>query len=219
MKIKNVLVLSGLAVAALPGLSSAQTVNLGYLGDQRGEVVRSGTGLCWRTSQWTPALAIAGCDEHAAKKAETPPQRIATAAPAPSPAPAPPAPPVARKVSFSADALFAFDRAELKPEGKAMLDDFARNVSGTTYDRIIDTGHTDRFGTMQYNQKLSERRADTVKAYLVTRGIPANRISAQGRGETEPVTRPGDCKGKKSAKVIACLQPDRRVDVEMTGTR
>jgi OOP family OmpA-OmpF porin len=217
MKTKNILILAGLAVAALPGLSSAQTVNIGYLGDQRGEVVKSGTGLCWHTSQWTPALAIPGCDDFAIKKAETPPVKIAAAAPAP--VAAPPAPPVSRKVSFSADALFAFDRAELKPEGKAILDDFARNVSGATYDRIIDTGHTDRFGSVQYNQKLSERRANAVKEYLVARGLPADRITAQGRGESEPVTRPGDCKGKKSAKVIACLQPDRRVDVEMTGAR
>jgi OOP family OmpA-OmpF porin len=222
MKATKTLILAGLAVALLPGASIAQTANGGYLGDSRNQVVRSGWNLCWRTSQWTPALAIPECDAVPVKKAEALPVKLASITPPPVPAPvaAPPAPlPVPTKVSFSADALFAFDRAELKPEGKVMLDEFARNVSGTNYDTIVDTGHADRFGTMQYNQRLSERRANSVKEYLASKGIPANRIAAEGRGETQPVTRAGDCKGEKSAKVIACLQPDRRVDVEMTGTR
>ena len=69
------------------------------------------------------------------------------------------------------------------------------------------------------NQKLSERRAQAVKDYLVSRDIAANRINADGKGETQPVTRAGACSGAKSAKVIACLQPDRRVHAEVTGTK
>jgi OOP family OmpA-OmpF porin len=92
-------------------------------------------------------------------------------------------------------------------------------LNGATYNTIGATGHTDRFGSDTYNQKLSERRANAVKDYLVSRDIPAGRISADGKGETQPVTKAGDCLGAKSAKVIACLQPDRRVDVEVTGTQ
>ena len=78
---------------------------------------------------------------------------------------------------------------------------------------------TDRFGSNEYNQKLSERRANTVKDYLVSKNVQASRIDAEGRGETQPVTKADDCRGAKSAKVIACLQPDRRVDVELTGAK
>jgi OOP family OmpA-OmpF porin len=100
-----------------------------------------------------------------------------------------------------------------------MLDELARDLKGAQYDVIVATGHTDRFGSEQYNQKLSERRAQAVKEFLVSREIPANRITAVGKGETQPVTKAGDCLGAKSAKVVACLQPDRRVDVEVTGTK
>jgi len=124
-----------------------------------------------------------------------------------------------QQINFSADAMFAFDKAVLKPEGKAMLDDLARTLNGAQYDAVRATGQTDRFGSNQYNQKLSERRANAVKDYLVSRDIPANRINAVGMGETQPVTKAGDCLGAKSAKVIACLQPDRRVDVEVNGTK
>jgi OOP family OmpA-OmpF porin len=124
-----------------------------------------------------------------------------------------------QSIKFSADALFAFDKAVLKPEGKAMLDDLARQLAGAKYEVILVTGHADRFGSNEYNQKLSERRANAVKDYLVSRDVPANSINADGKGETQPVTQSGDCTGAKSAEVIACLQPDRRVHVEVTGTK
>jgi OOP family OmpA-OmpF porin len=120
---------------------------------------------------------------------------------------------------FSADALFAFDKAVLKPEGKTALDDFARQLGGSQYDVVFVTGHTDRFGSDDYNQKLSERRAHTVKDYLVSKDLAANRITATGKGETQPVTQASDCPGPKSTKIIACLQPDRRVHVEVTGMK
>jgi OOP family OmpA-OmpF porin len=123
-----------------------------------------------------------------------------------------------RNLNLSADMLFAFDKSELKPEGRTALDDFARQLGGAQYEVIYVTGHTDRFGTHEYNQKLSERRATAVKDYLAGRDVASNRISADGKGETQPVTRVGDCMGAKSVKVIACLQPDRRVHVEVTGT-
>ncbi len=124
-----------------------------------------------------------------------------------------------QKISFSGDALFAFDKSVLKPEGRVLLDGLVTQLSGATYDNIQATGHTDRFGSNAYNQKLSERRANAVKDYLASKDVMASRIDAQGKGETQPVTKAGDCQGAKSVKVVACLQPDRRVDIEMTGAK
>ena len=152
--------------------------------------------------------------------------------PPPPPAPAPPPPvvvapvvvappPPPRRVSFSADSLFVFDQFAVTPQGKTALDKFAAELRGTRFDVITVEGHTDRLGAVPYNQKLSTQRAEAVKAYLVGPvGIDATKISAVGKGESTPVTRPDDCKGNKaSAKLIACLQPDRRVEIEVAGTR
>jgi OmpA-OmpF porin, OOP family len=126
---------------------------------------------------------------------------------------------VPQKINFSADALFDFDKAELKPEGKAMLDDLIRVLQGARYEVILAIGHTDRIGTAQYNQKLSVRRAEAVKQYLVGKGIEPNRVYAEGKGKTQPLTKPADCKGKRGKALIACYQPDRRVNVEVSGTK
>jgi OOP family OmpA-OmpF porin len=136
-------------------------------------------------------------------------------------APAPVAVVQPRKVQFSADSLFTFDKAVVRPDGRAALDTFAGELKGTTYSKISVEGNTDRLGSDAYNQKLSQARADAVKAYLVgTSGIDGAKITSVGRGETNPVTKPEDCKGNKATKaLIACLQPDRRVDVEVTGQR
>lgn len=153
-------------------------------------------------------------------------------APAPLPEPVtvvvvtPPPPPVVmapapRRVSFSADSLFTFDKAVIRPEGRATLDTFAMELKNTKFDVIKVEGHTDRLGSDAYNQKLSAQRAESVKSYLVgTGGVEATKISAVAKGELEPVTKPEDCIGTKaSPKLIACLQPDRRVVVEVSGTR
>lgn len=157
---------------------------------------------------------------------------------APLPAPAPQAPvvvvpaalvaaapvvaaPERRRVTFSADSLFAFDRSDVRPEGKTALDAFTRELRGTDYNTITVEGYTDRLGSEAYNQKLSSQRAESVKSYLVnTDGVDAAKVAASGKGESSAVTKPGDCKGNRpSAQLIACLQPDRRVEVEVTGTR
>jgi OOP family OmpA-OmpF porin len=125
------------------------------------------------------------------------------------------------KVTFSADSLFDFDKSIVKPAGKQHLDKFAADLRGINYDVITVTGHTDRIGSYDYNMKLSTRRAEAVKAYLVeSAGIPAGKIATRGTNGTDPVTKPGDCVGKKATpKLIACLQPDRRVEVEVSGTK
>jgi OOP family OmpA-OmpF porin len=210
----------GLALL-LPAAGYAQFKNEGYLLDQNSNIVTSPTtGLCWRTGDWTPARAVAQCDPDLVKKPEAPaPKKEVAPPPAPKKAAAAPVNPAPQKINFAADALFDFDKSVLKPKGKAMLDDLVSVLQGATYEVILAIGHTDRIGSAQYNQKLSVKRAEAVKQYLVDKGIAANRIYAEGKGKTQPVTKPGDCKGKKAQALIACLQPDRRVDVEVTGTK
>ena len=144
-----------------------------------------------------------------------PPPVAVVAPPPPPPAPAPP-----RRVSFSADTLFSFDRSDLGPQGKVALDQFAHELAGMRFDTVTIEGHTDRLGSPAYNQKLSMRRAEAVRNYLIsTGGVDAARVSAVGKGESQPLTKTEDCRGKKpEPKLIACLQPDRRVDVEVSGT-
>jgi OOP family OmpA-OmpF porin len=149
-------------------------------------------------------------------------------APAPAPvvmAAAVAAPPVAvvperKRVSFSAESLFTFDDSTVRPEGRAALDAFARESEGTQFEMIIVEGHTDRVGTPAYNQDLSLRRAEAVKSYLVTSGhFDPAKIAISGKGESQPMTKAGDCTGEASAKLIICLQADRRVEIGVTGTR
>jgi OOP family OmpA-OmpF porin len=208
-------------------LAQAQIVNSVYVIDSRGEVAMSPFGLCWRTSFWTPAAAATDkngckCDKDLIPKdvCEPKPAAAPMAAPAAPAAPAPAAAPkpMGAKVTLAADALFDFNKATLRPEGKAKLDDVANKSKSLVLEVVIAVGHADRIGGAAYNQKLSEKRAAAVKDYMVSKGIPANRIYTEGKGQKQPVTKAGDCKGPKSAKVIACLQPDRRVDIEIIGT-
>jgi OmpA-OmpF porin, OOP family len=127
--------------------------------------------------------------------------------------------PSAEKITVAADALFDFDKAVLRPEGKAKLDELVAKANAIKLEVILVVGHTDRIGSAEYNLKLSDRRAAAVKTYLVSKGIEANRVYTEGKGKTQPVT--GDkCKGNvKSKALIECLQPDRRADIEVIGTK
>jgi OOP family OmpA-OmpF porin len=125
---------------------------------------------------------------------------------------------VERKVTFAADTLFDFDKAVLKPEGKAKLDDLVSKLQGITLEVIIAVGHTDSFGSDKYNDRLSIRRAESVKAYLVSKGVEANRVYTEGKGKRQLKVDPKSCKGNRTAQ-IACQQPNRRVEVEVVGTR
>ncbi|OGB81765.1 MAG: flagellar motor protein MotB [Burkholderiales bacterium RIFOXYC12_FULL_60_6] len=146
-----------------------------------------------------------------------PPPPVYVAPPPPPPAPTP----VPQKVALSADSLFDFDSAAVKPTGRAELDKLVADLRGVDFDVINVTGHTDRIGRQAYNQKLSTQRAEAVGNYLVSSaGIPASKINARGVNGSDPVTKPGDCVGTKVTRaLIACLQPDRRVDIEVTGQR
>ena len=196
-----------IASAALATAAGAQTIDNWRNGT--GELVwKNGTQeLCWRDANWTPATAAAGCDG-----AIVAPK----AAPAPAPAPAPkaaapaPAPAAATKVTYAADTFFDFDKSVLKKDGKAKLDDLVGKVKGINLEVIIAVGHTDSVGTDAYNQKLSVRRAEAVKAYLVSKGIEKNRVYTEGKGEKQPVA---DNKTKEGRA------KNRRVEIEVVGTR
>lgn len=184
----------------------------------KGDVDLVSVGLLYRFGGKTPQPA----PYVAAPQPAPAPAVVAAAPPPPPPKPAPVVvAPEPRKVTFSADSLFAFDQSTMMPAGKQDLDKFAADLRGASFDVISVTGHTDRLGSSDYNKALSTRRAETVKSYLAdTAGIPASKISARGAGETEPVTQPGACLGQKATKkLIACLQPDRRVEVEVSGTK
>ena len=219
----SMMALMAATIGLCASLAQAQTVDRVYVIDGRGEVAMDPFGLCWRTNYWTPAAAAkdpAGCkcDKDLLPKEVCEPKAAAPAAPAAAPA-APAAAPAREKVTVAADALFDFNKATLRPEGKAKLDDVVAKSNQLVLEVVIAVGHADRIGSAAYNQKLSEKRAASVKDYLVSKGIPANRIYTEGKGSKQPVTKADQCKGPKSAKVIACLQPDRRVDIEIIGTK
>ncbi|MEO5669982.1 MAG: outer membrane protein OmpA [Ramlibacter sp.] len=175
--------------------------------------------LCWRDAFWTPATAARGCDG-ALVVAAAAPAAAAPVAAAPAPAAAPPAaaapapaaaqPPAATKVTYAADAFFDFDKSVLKPEGKAKLDDLVGKVQGINLEVIIAVGHTDSVGSDAYNQRLSVRRAEAVKAYLVSKGIEKNRVYTEGKGEKQPVADNKTSEGRAK---------NRRVEIEVVGTR
>ncbi len=145
-----------------------------------------------------------------------PPPVVVAQAPIPAPVIVP-----LRRVKYEAESLFTFAESTVRPEGKLALDSFAAELSGTQYDSITVEGHTDRLGSTAFNQNLSMQRAEAVKDYLVqVRGLSSSKVSAVGKGEDTPVTAAVDCKGTaQTAKLIACLQPDRRVEIEVSGTR
>ena len=199
------------AAAALATAAGAQTVDNWKNGS--GDLVwKNGTNeLCWRDNFWTPATAAAGCDGALVAPAAAP---VAVAPTAPAVVPvapvAPVAPPAASKVTYAADAFFDFDKYVLKPEGKAKLDDLVGKVKGVNLEVIIAVGHTDSIGTVEYNQKLSVRRAEAVKAYLVSKGIEKNRVYTEGKGKKQPVADNKTAEGRAK---------NRRVEIEVVGTR
>ena len=132
-----------------------------------------------------------------------------------------PPPPQRQRVSYSAESMFGFDQSSLQEPGKQALDGFAVELRGAQFETVTVEGHTDRLGSTAYNQTLSQQRADVVKNYLVdSGGLPAAKVSARGMGESAPVSQTADCKGERASKtLISCLQPDRRVDIEVTGSR
>ena len=199
-----------IASAALATAAGAQTIDNWKNGSNELVWKNGSNELCWRDASWTPATAAPGCDGALAAPAPAP--AAAPAAPAATPAApvAKPAAPESHKVTYAADAFFDFDKAVLKPAGKAKLDDLASKVKGINLEVIIAVGHTDSIGSDAYNQKLSVRRSEAVKAYLVSKGIEKNRVYTEGKGEKQPVADNKTAEGRAK---------NRRVEIEVVGTR
>jgi OOP family OmpA-OmpF porin len=241
MTIRNQKLLTLAAIASI-GLSASTafaqqadavvdgTGEIPYAIDARNTVTRSGFGLCWRTGYWSPSAAETvpagefpvgcSCDGDLVPKEKCEPAPVVAEEPAPAEsAPVAVGQVETPKVQLNADFLFDFNSAVLKPEGHAALTDVANQAKQLQLEVVIVTGHTDRLGSDSYNLSLSERRATTVKNFLVSQGIDSSRVYTEGKGRTQPVTGNAcnDIKARKS--LIDCLQPDRRVDVEIIGTR
>jgi len=193
------LILAASAVVAVSASAQVKDIKANspysaYVQDSRGVVARSGTGLCWRTGYWTPADAINECEGIIAKS--TP---VAAAKPVPG----------SKKVAYAADAFFDFDKSVLKPAGMASLDKLVVDMGSVDLEVVIATGHTDSIGSDAYNQKLSVRRAESVKAYLVKKGVDSKKIFTEGKGEKQPVANNKTKEGRAK---------NRRVVIEVVGT-
>ncbi|MCE7527627.1 outer membrane protein OmpA [Polynucleobacter sp. IMCC 30228] len=152
--------------------------------------------LCWRDNNWTPASAMAKCDGWIAPKP-----------PAPAPAAAPAV--TQSKITLQADTLYDFDKSTLKPEGKATLDKIAADLSKIKLEVIIAVGNTDSIGTDAYNMALGQRRAQSVKDYLVSKGVDQSRIYTESKGKSNPVASNATAEGRAK---------NRRTDIEVVGT-
>jgi OmpA-OmpF porin, OOP family len=216
----------GVLIGATAAGVFAQTTDIqakpisAYAQDGRGNIVRSGTSLCWRTGTWTPADAVPGCDGELVPPVAKPIAPPVAAAPAPAPVPEPVKPVPPKRCDFAvtlqSDETFAFNKASLTEAAKKRIDSEIMSkldACGKT-DIVIVTGHTDRLGTQQYNQKLSDKRAEAVAAYLKDKGVTAP-LETLGVGKTQSIKPCSDSLKRK--EMIECLAPNRRVVIEARG--
>lgn len=203
------------AVAQTAPDIKANPANSAYLQDSRGVIARSGFGLCWRSGYWSPVDAVPGCDGEL-----VPPIVTSPIAPPLAPQATAPAPTAPKRCDFtitlSNDETFAFNKAALSSGARKRIDEevLPKLDKCTKIETVLITGHTDRFGSQQYNQKLSEKRAEAVAAYLKGKGINAQ-INTLGAGKTQPVK---SCSDKlPRPKLIECLAINRRVVIEGRG--
>lgn len=182
----------------------------GYLVSGTQEPVRSAYGDCWRTGSWTEESASQECD----------PQLAVKEAPKAQMMPAPTAP---KRASFATEVLFDFEQTELDADGRKVLDDLASKLLAMDIEKVTGIAHSDRIGDAAYNDRLSARRAKAIRIYLVEKGVPEKLLHFEAKGAREPVTI-GRCDAmgpeiKQNVKLVACLQPDRRMDIEVWLSR
>jgi OOP family OmpA-OmpF porin len=219
-----------LAFGAFPLAAGAQAMDINeksLLMDGQGQPVRSGDGKCVHSAfgpapAWNAAchdpLPVAPVSQYVAPAAAP-----AAVAPAPAPAPvaaAPVAPVVKTEiVTFDADVLFDSGKSDLRPVGRESLDAFIGRYEGLESKSIVAIGHADRMGSEESNQALSEARVSTVKSYLISKGMSADRIQTSALGETQPTSGTANCEDANNKTNIAYLQADRRVEIEISGSR
>lgn len=223
MKTSKFLLLNAVALASLTlcGTASADETNKeGYLLDSAGAVVRSGSGLCWHTGYWTPAMAIAECDATPAKKVLP---MVADSTPSVA------TPPIiaARKIVYTpytlqTETLFAYNKFDISTDGKQQINEGIIGMMKKYPEdgAVLITGHADRIGSEEYNMALSQRRANAVKAYLIEQGIDGKRIETVAKGKSQPVVSCDKIQGRANRKnkaLIACLQPNRRIVLDLKG--
>lgn len=195
-------------IAASAGLVCAQTVDNWV--NNSGQPWKNSSGQCWRNSSWTPATAHPECDG----ALKPPPQaRVQVTIPPPVPLPRietpEPKKAVVLKNTYQAETLFDFDKSVIKPDGKKVLDSLVLKLKDINLEVVIAVGHTDSIGSDAYNQKLGQRRAEAVKAYLVSRGVEKNRVYTESKGEKQPVADNKTAQGRAK---------NRRVEIEVVGT-
>ena len=209
---------AALAVALALGIYSATAIaedaqdERGLVTDLNGAPVMSGFGLCVHSGFGPRPAYSQGCypdAQPAGAKYVSPDQAPVAAAPLP----------VYERVAFDANILFDSDKSALRPAGRDKLDKFVSEIRGLESRSVIAIGYADRMGTEGSNQTLSQDRVDTVKAYLVSKGVASERVKTSAWGETRPTTYPSECKDANNAKNIACMQPDRHVFIEVSGDR
>ena len=216
MKMKKIAMMVATVAIAGAAFANGSTTNSDNWRSGQGNMqwkIGNASALCWRTANWTPATAAPGCDGAIAPVAAAPaPAPAATVAPvAAAPAPAAPAAgAAATKVTYAADAFFASNSAVLKAAGKAKLDDLVDKVKAINLEVIVAVGHTDNKGKDASNQALSVRRAEAVKAYLVSKGIEKNRVYTEGKGSKQPVADNKTAEGRAK---------NNRVEIEVVGTQ
>jgi OmpA-OmpF porin, OOP family len=213
---KQLAVACALALGIVSGIASAQAPapvsEHALVTTSQGQVWMNGYGECWHSAFGPPPAPNAVCGPQPVAQYVAPaPAPVVLAAAAPQP--------VHEKVAFDADTLFDFDKSVLRPAGRDTLDAFVKNMQGVDFKSIVAVGHTDRLGSTRYNQNLSEERVAAVKTYLISKGIESGQLRTSGMGETQPMTKAGQCRGSLSSKLIACLQTDRRVEIEVSGSR
>lgn len=230
---KQAVLACALALGTFSFSAGAQDINEhGLVTSPGGAPVMSGFGLCVRSGfgpapAWTalchPARAVAPLANvettvTARAVAEMPaPAAAAGATAAPTPAPAPPA--AYEKVTFDANVMFDSDKSDLRPGGRQTLDAFVDRIRGLESQSVMALGYADRMGSAASNQVLSEERVNAVKAYLVSQGVAAERIRTRGWGETRPTTHAAQCQDANNQTNVACMQPDRHVFIEISGSR
>jgi OOP family OmpA-OmpF porin len=226
MRALSSLIIAMLTSTTLPVVGAEPpTAAPGYVQDSSGRVVVSSTGACWHSGYWTPAQAVVvGCDGVLAKATPIAPPVPRAQAPEPPLAveetplilpPAEPTPPIAKqappeKITLDTDAYFDFDKAELKPDGQRRLEEIASRLQKMKLEVIVAVGYADATGAAKYNEDLSRRRAEAVKSFFESRGLPANRIHTNGKGESDPIASNATREGRAK---------NRRVEIEVVGKK